>query len=95
MRYGKERSTTTLDDNGSTQTEERNIVDYQTVNPIRKYYEYRVKVKDKKEEMTEYLKFTDSLDESKLDPNFKIERSKHGNDNGYYFVVKCYTELEY
>lgn len=66
-----------------------------SIKPVRRHYEYRVKVKDKKEEMTEYLKFSDNLTPEKLDPGFRIETTAHGNDNGYYFVIKAYTTLDY
>jgi hypothetical protein len=93
--FGVEKETINLDDSGSTVTTERKIMNSTIVKPVRRYYEYRVKVKDKKEELTEYLKFSDSLDKNKLDPGFRIEHTKHGDDTGYYFVVKCYTTLDY
>lgn len=94
-RYGSTKETQTIDTVGSTITVERNIVDGQTIKPIRKHYEYRERVKDKKEEMTEYLRFSSSLDDTKLDPIFKLEHTKHGKENGYYYVVKCWTVTEY
>ncbi len=95
MQFGKEEIITQLDDEGSTVTEERHIVNFKTNYPVRKRYERKVRVKDKKEEMTEYLKFSDSLDGTKKDPSFRIESSKHGEENGYYYIVKCWTELVY
>lgn len=95
MKYGTERVTTTLDDNGSTLTIETNIREYKSVKPVRKHYAIRQRVWSKKEEMTEYLKFTESMDDKKLDPSFSIERSKEGDAKGYYYVVKQYTIVEY
>jgi len=95
LRYGKQTETKTIDDNGSTIKEVKNIVDYKTISPVRMQYSIREKVKSKKDELTEYLKFSDSLDDSKLDPAFNIERTTHGSQNGYYFVVKSWTELVY
>jgi len=95
MRFGKQTETTTLDDDGSTVSVENNIIDYKTVRPIRKRYEYRVRVADKKEEMTEYLKFSDSLTKDRLDPEFRLEYTRHGNEHGYYYVIKCWSTLEY
>ncbi len=91
MRYGTERETTTIDQNGSTITKEVHFVDYQPTSPIRKYFAIREKVTSKKDELSEYLKFSDSLDDTKLDPEFKIDRPR--NVTGYYYVVKCWTEL--
>lgn len=93
--FGKVKETIPLDDSGSTVTVERNMVKSEVVKPVRRYYEYRVRVTDRKEEMVEYLKFSDSLSEEKLDPGFRIERTKQGNLEGYYFVVKTYTVLDY
>ncbi len=94
MKHGKQRETTTLDENGSTLTVEYNVKDYKTMKPIRKYFEYRERVKDKKEETVEYIKFSDMVAD-KLDAAFRIEHTKDGDDKGYYYVVKCYTELSY
>lgn len=96
MQYGTERTQNTLDAEGSTITAERNIVDFKVVSPVRHRYEMRIRVRNSKDEMTEYLKFSDSLDggKTKLDPVFRIEYSRQGDLAGYYFVVKCWTELE-
>jgi hypothetical protein len=96
MRFGTERTQNTLDKEGSTVTAERNIVDFKVVTPVRHRYEMRVKVRNSKDELTEYLKFSDSLDggKTKLDPGFRIEYTRQGNADGYYFVVKCWTVLE-
>ncbi len=95
MKFGTISETRTLDGNGSTVKVERKYVDGTVNKPVRRYYQYRTKVNNKKEEMTEYMKFSDSLDETKLDPGFSIERTTHGNVNGYYFVIKSYTLLDY
>jgi hypothetical protein len=93
--FGVEKETTTLDDSGSTVTVERKWMNSTIVKPVRRYYEHRVKVKDKKEEFAEYIKFSDGLTKDKLDPAFRVEHTKHGDETGYYFVVKCYTTLDY
>ena len=95
MEYGQIEDEVQLDGDGSTVTIERNYVQRKLAKPVRRRYKYRVRVTNKKEEMAEYLKFTDSLTDDKLDPAFTIERSKHGDANNYYFVVKCYTILDY
>lgn len=95
MKFGTTTETRTLDNNGSVVNIERKYVNGSVNKPIRRKYEYRTKVTNKKEEFTEYMKFSDSLDDSKLDPGFSIDRTVHGNANGYYFVVKSYTLLDY
>jgi hypothetical protein len=95
MKYGLERITTTLDENGSTLTTITNIREFKEVKPTRKYFEIREKVTDKKQEMTEFLKFSESMDDKKLDPAFKLERTRDGDEKGYYYVIKCWTEVIY
>lgn len=93
MRYGSERITTTLDAEGSTLTVETKYKEHQVMPPIRKEYQIRIKVKDKKQELEEYLRFSDET-KDKIDPQFKIEHSAIGNQQGFYYVVKVYTVLE-
>lgn len=94
-KFGTIRETRELDDIGSKVTTERKYVNSSINYPVRRFYEYRIKVHSKKEEMTEYIRFTDSLDESRVDPSWRIEQTIHGKANGYYFIVKNYTTLEY
>lgn len=105
MRFGIEKSTTTTDDLGSTITIMRKIRDYEVMKTY-KQIKNRVKVRDAKEEMAEYLKHTDKIREKKdlgillatdrddptLVPAFTIEYPKH-NVDGTYFVVSSWTEI--
>lgn len=95
--YGNTQTTVILDNNGSTITSEENIVAGKINRPIRKRYELKVRVHSQQEEHEAYLKFSDDLanDKTKLDPAFRIDKTKLGNENGYYYVVNCYTQLEY
>lgn len=96
VQYGSEKTQTILDADDSTETIERNIVDFKITGPIRHRFEKRVKVTNAKDEMTEYLRFSDMLDDgkTKLDPEFRIEYTAQGKVKGFYYVVKCWTELE-
>lgn len=95
--YGAEHTTKVIDDDGSTVTTKENKVAGEVVRPVRKYYEIKTRVHNQKEEHEAYIKFSDEFahDKSMLDTTVKIERSKVGDTNGYYYVVKCYTQLEY
>lgn len=96
MRWGTTKETRSLDMNGSTVTEEKNYMDGKVVQPIRKHYADRIKVKNEKEELTEILKFRDKIDKDKMkDIGIDYEYTKHGNENGYYFLVFRHTELMY
>jgi hypothetical protein len=62
------------------------------IDSVFKRFTVRERVHSKKEEMEAYLKFTNSLDDTKLDAGFSIERSKIGNINGFYYVVTTWAE---
>lgn len=64
---------------------------------IRRRYERRIQVHDKRDEISEYLKFTDNIDKFRFeikDICFKIEYPKDANKNGDYYVIECWTELD-
>lgn len=96
MIFGKETETIQLTDD-STVSIERNYVNGSVNKPIRKYYEHRVRVSNKKDEMTEIIKFSDSIEEDarKIDPFLRWEYPKNDKHAGYYFLIKCYTVLDY
>lgn len=97
MEYGTIKTIVILDDNGSTETETINIHKAETIRPVRKSYEIKHRVHNQQEEHQAYLEFSDELqrDKTMLDPCFKLEFTKIGRDNGFYYVVKCYTQLSY
>lgn len=105
MLYGTERTTTTLDDQGSTLTVINKIREGRTVKTF-KQYNVRVKVRDSKEEMAEYLKHAESIrglrtsgqlvikdnDDNTLVPSFRIEYPKTDMD-GSYFIIKSWSQV--
>jgi hypothetical protein len=95
--FGNTKTTNILDDKGSTVTLEKNIVNNEVKKPIRQHYEWKTRVHNQIEEHQAYLSFSDELahDKTMLDPSFRIEKTKIGNDNGYYYVIRAYTQLEY
>lgn len=95
--YGTTETTKVIDSNNSTETTAQNIKNNEIVMPVRKRYEIRKRVSSQEQEHHEYTLFSNelSIDKAMLDPSFKIERSRSGDDKGYYYVVRCYTLLEY
>lgn len=89
--YGKVTETNTLDSNGSTVSLETNYQGGHVRLPRYRHYEYRERVKDSKEESAQYFKFL-AEKEGKLKTNFHTERTKIGDSEGWYYVVKCWTE---
>lgn len=97
MEYGATKTTQVLDDQGSTETIVENFHGGDVVKPVRKMYEVKTRVRSQKEEHAVYLDFSDEILRNKtmLDPSFRIEHTKVGNENGFYYTVKCYTVLVY
>lgn len=95
--YGTVRRTKLLDDDGSKVTIEEKFVAGTLNRPVRNHYEIKSRVTSQKEEHALYLAFSDDInsDTTKLDPSFKIEKTQLGKEKGFYYVVTCYTRLEY
>lgn len=91
-RFGK--VTETRIDGNKTESVQKNIIEGEVKLPVRRRYEERFRVSEQKEELELYLKFSDELDKdrSMIDPEWRIERIPKSSD---YYVVKCYTRLEY
>lgn len=97
MEYGKKEITEVLDEEGSKRTQSLNVVKGVASRPVRVRYEIRKRVSSDLEEQEAYFNFSREFnnDKSMLDPAFCIDKSKVGDANGYYYVVCCYTRLEY
>lgn len=77
----------------TVETKEINMLHGRVKMPVRRRYEERVYVNNQQEEIDQYLAFSNELqkDKSMLDAAWRIEPRKAGG----YYVVKCYTRLEY
>lgn len=89
--YGKVVESTQVDKDGSTIAIETNYQKGQIRYPQYKHYEYRIRVRDPKEEMTEYLRFCEEK-AGMVQTNFHTETSKLGDEEGWYYAVKSWTE---
>lgn len=89
IRYGKEIMTKTLDPNGSSLVTTTVFKDFKEF--ITNRYEIRIPVKDEKEELQQYLLFQKEK-QGKIKPEFRVEHSKTGDEQGYYYIVKAWTE---
>lgn len=93
-KFGTVVDTTQIDDHGSEVAVERTFKDGTVVPPIRRRYAIRVKVHNDQEELTEQLKFKDECKQGhKYDIATRLDRSKVGDSQGFYYFVKCWTEL--
>lgn len=89
IRFGKEITTKTLDHNGSVLITTKGYRDY--MSDTTNTYEIRVKVRDEKEELEQYLAFQKEKIGKKY-PQFRIEHTRTGDTEGYYYAVKVWTE---
>jgi hypothetical protein len=93
--FGAIAPTQLIDDNGSTKTTETKIHNGQTTGPVRVRYEIRHRTK-KDDLLFPSQVISDLLtDMMKLDTLIRLEKTKTGEQEGYYNLVSCYTVLEY
>lgn len=98
IQFGEHEITKILDDDGSTETTVMNYANNKLKRPIRHKFSMRVRVFSHDEALEKYGEFGKELAErpEMLDPTWQPkERSKDGDENGYFYVVKGYTILEY
>lgn len=104
--YGTEVAVLTIANGDEVMTEEviSNIRNFEVASQ-HKRTSIRIRVRNKEEEMSEYLKFTDLIDQKRTNgklvvrdanpaskPSFVIDYPKIDID-GCYFVIKSYTEV--
>lgn len=95
--YGSKDSTKILDEEGSTVTKTTNYKNYEVVSPERNRYKYRHRVTSSDDEDRVIKEFNKLREENPriLDPAIEYSHTADGNKNGYYYVITCYTILEY
>lgn len=81
--------TKNLDTNGSVLITTKGYRNH--MEDVTNTYEIRVKVHNEKEELEQYLAFQKEKLGKKF-PQFRIEHSRNGDSDGYYYVVKVWTE---
>lgn len=91
-KFGKVTEVQEVDDEGSTISIETNFQNDVVRLPRYKHFEYRVRVYNPQDEMAEFLKFCDEK-MGKLKSNFHTETTKDGKDQGWYYVIKAWTEV--
>ena len=92
VEYGKVEMITPMDDDGST------VVRSSTLHEgiekdVKVRYEIRVRVESETEVLTEFLKFRDET-KDKAKAEFRIEHTNAANLQGFFYIVKCWTELD-
>lgn len=91
--FRKEKVTELTDDKGSTHTVEDNYRLGQLNRPRRHYYENRYASNEVTLEDLHLIAKKLLADKNKLDTSIKLERST--KEPGQFFVIECYTVVEY
>ena len=80
-----------MDVNGSEMIESATVHDG-NMTDVKTRFEIRIKVQSEKDVLTEFLKFrAETKDMTKAE--FRIEHTAIGNKDGYFYIVKCWTEI--
>lgn len=97
MDFGTIETTRLLDELGSVLITEINMHQGKPNKPLRHRLKYKKRVHNDKEEHEQFLRFSDEIlkDKKKKDPTIEVQRTDLGDKNGYYYIVTCYTILEY
>lgn len=97
MKFGTEEVTKIIDEQGSTETASINYREGIPNTPMRRRYMFRERVYTREEEEQMYKDFSKELANKpeRMDAAFLIEKTIEGGKGGFYYVVKCYTLLEY
>lgn len=93
MEFGKKKTITNLDDDGSIKEDITSYRDGKVSGNIKEYYEIRHKVSNDLEEYAQFNSFYKeyTADPTILDPVFKTEGRL--NRDGRRFAIHCYTRI--
>lgn len=95
MQYGKKEVTEIIDGDGSTLTVENNFSAGVALKPRRLHYEIRHRTDLLDVESIAILAKVLVNSPEKLDASLKLEKTRTGEQQGYFTIVECYTLLEY
>ena len=91
VKYGRVERTSKIDGIGSKMIQSATMHNGNETD-VKTRFEIRVKVESEKDVLTEFIKFrTETKNMTKAE--FKIEHTAIGNKDGFFYVVKCWTEV--
>ena len=91
LKYGKVERESTIDGVGSKMIQSATLHDGNETD-VKTRFEMRVRVSSEKDVLTEFLKFRAET-EHMTKAEFRIEHTAIGNSQGFFYVVKCWTEV--
>lgn len=91
LKYGKVERESSIDGVGSKMIQSATLHNGNETD-VKTRFEIRVRVKDEKAVLTEFIKFRMET-EHMTKAEFRIEHTAIGNKDGFFYVVKCWTEV--
>ena len=91
IKYGKVERESSIDGVGSKMIQSATLHNGNETD-VKTRFEMRVRVTNEKEVLEEFLRFrAETRDMTKAE--FRIEHTAIGNKDGFFYVVKCWTEI--
>lgn len=91
IKYGKVERESSIDGVGSKMIQSATLHNGNETD-VKTRFEMRVRVSNEKEVLEEFLRFrAETRDMTKAE--FRIEHTAIGNKDGFFYVVKCWTEI--
>ena len=91
IKYGRVERESTIDGVGSKLIQSATLHNAKETD-VKTRFEMRVKVTDEKQVLTEFIKFRAETS-GMTKAEFRIEHTALGNQQGHFYVVKCWTEM--
>lgn len=91
VKYGKIERSSSIDGVGSLMIQSATLHNGNETD-VKTRFEVRVRVENEKDVLTEFLKFRAET-KSMTKAEFRIEHTAIGNKDGFFYVVKCWTEV--
>lgn len=91
IKYGRVERESSIDGVGSKMIQSATLHNGNETD-VKTRFEMRVRVTNEKEVLEEFLRFrAETRDMTKAE--FRIEHTAIGNKDGFFYVVKCWTEI--
>lgn len=91
VKYGRVERTTKIDGIGSKMIQSATLHNGNETD-VKTRLEIRVRVESEKDVLTEFMKFRAET-KNMTKAEFRIEHTAIGNKEGFFYVVKCWTEV--
>lgn len=91
IKYGRVERTSKIDGIGSKMIQSATLHNSHETD-VKTRFEMRVRVETEKDVLTEFIRFRAET-KSMTKAEFRIEHTAIGNKEGFFYVVKCWTEV--